>query len=261
MALSQEQISELKKYQKILNQLEKILNVSNNEDQKKRVTKDIQKFKNRILMISPSGIPDTIQSFSRSEPVEDNPGDLKQARSLKNAQSIFDNLVVMRVSPHSTDPEINFLSTIINLLEVEFLPILSDAHIKFDFSHISERNNVLKQFENIKRTVKVLIETIEEYASSDKQDFKEQMGRMKNKQSRVFISEASELFKAIKTFLDKILNDLAHGENIINNIDEIIKFNPKTEQGTILQGKQILESLETFSSFLEIALDNIAVPK
>lgn len=264
MALSTEQISELKKYQKMLSQLEKILSVSNNEDQKKRVTKDIQKFKSKILVISPSGIPDAIQSFSRSEPRETNdeePSETVNIKVYKSVQSIFDNLVVMRISPHSTDPEINFISTIINFLEIEYIPALGDSHIKFDFSHISERNTVVKQFENIKRTTKVLIETIEEYASSDKQDFKEQMGRMKNKQSRVFISEASELFKNLKTFVDKILLVLSKGENIINNINETIKFNPKTEPGTILQGKKIREALESMSAFLEIALSNISVPK
>lgn len=264
MALSAEQISELKKYQKMLSQLEKILSVSNNEDQKKRVSKDIEKFKSKILIISPSGIPDAIQSFNRSEIRESSDEEVSDKINIKvykSVQSIFDNLVVMRISPHSTDPEINFISTIISLLEVEYIPVLGDSHIKFDFSHINERNAVVKQFENIKRTTKVLIETIEEYANSDKQEFKEQMGRMKNKQSRVFISEASELFKSIKTFIDKILEDLSKGENIINNISETIKFNPKTESGTILQGKQIRESLESMSAFLEIALSNISVPK
>ncbi|HNH11392.1 MAG TPA: hypothetical protein PK683_23025, partial [Leptospiraceae bacterium] len=60
MALSTEQIIELQKYQKMLYQLEKILLVSGNEDQKKRVSKTIQKYKSRILSISPDGIPDEV---------------------------------------------------------------------------------------------------------------------------------------------------------------------------------------------------------
>ena len=167
----------------------------------------------------------------------------------------------MRLCPHSTDPEINLLSTLINLFEIEYIPVISDAHIKFDFSTLSERNSVIKLFENIKRTIKVLIETIEEYASTDKQEFKEQMGRMKNKQSRVFISEASELFKSMKTFVDKILHDISEGENIINNLEEVIRFNPKTESATLLQGKKIKYALEEISTFLETALDNISIPK
>ncbi len=261
MALTAEQISELKKYQKMLIQLEKINSISNYPDQKERVSRDIIKYKAKILSISPNGIPDTIQSFGRADSSSsEDDGSFPKKKNIQ-IQSIFDNLVVMRLCPHSTDQEINFLSTIINMLEVEFMPVISDSHIKFDFSHISERNNIQKQFESLKRTMKVLIETVEEYATTDKQEFKEQMGRMKNKQSRVFLSEASELFKNFKVFIDSTLLDLSKGENIINNIEEVIKFNPKTEHGTILSGKSITESLEAIGAFLDIALSNISVPK
>lgn len=258
MPLSSEQITELKKYQKILNQLDKIQSVSNNEEQKKRVVKDIQKYKAKVLVISPSGIPDTIQSIYTSDSRNE---DSSSKGKKNNTQSLFDNLVIMRLCPHSTDQEINLLSTLINLFEAEYLPVISDAHIKFDFSTLNERNTVVKLFENIKRTVKVLIETIEEYASTDKQEFKEQMGRMKNKQSRVFISEASEFFKSMKAFIDKTLHDISQGENIINNIDEVIRFNAKTESATILQGKKIKDALSEISIFLETALSNISIPK
>lgn len=258
MPLSSEQITELKKYQKILNQLDKIQSVSNNEEQKKRVVKDIQKYKAKVLVISPSGIPDTIQSIYTTDSRKE---DSNSKGKKNNTQSLFDNLVIMRLCPHSTDQEINLLSTLINLFETEYLPVISDAHIKFDFSTLNERNTVVKLFENIKRTVKVLIETIEEYASTDKQEFKEQMGRMKNKQSRVFISEASEFFKSMKAFIDKTLYDISQGENIINNIDEVIRFNAKTESATILQGKKIKDALSEISTFLETALSNISIPK
>ena len=65
MALSSDQITELKRFQKILNQLDKISSVSNSEDQKKRVSKEIQKYKAKVLVISPSGIPDSLNPASR----------------------------------------------------------------------------------------------------------------------------------------------------------------------------------------------------
>ena len=58
MALSSDQITELKRFQKILNQLDKISSVSNSEDQKKRVSKEIQKYKALIL----GGIVATVSS-------------------------------------------------------------------------------------------------------------------------------------------------------------------------------------------------------
>ena len=188
MALSNQQFQELKKYQRIIKQLEKIQNSSMNEDQKKRVAKDLIKYRDKIQFITPDGVPDNIQIVSLR--------DMKKAKKSQEGEdekqyhnpniltrdNVLENLIVMKASSHSTDPEINLISTLISLLETEYAPILGDSHIKFDFSHINERDNILKHLENIQRTMKVLTETIEEYALSDKQDFKEQLGRMKNKQ-------------------------------------------------------------------------------
>ncbi|MCB1176339.1 MAG: hypothetical protein KDK36_02060 [Leptospiraceae bacterium] len=267
MALNHEQILLLQKYQKMLSQLEKIMLVSVNEDQKKRVNRDIQKYRNLVLSISPDGIPDNIHVV-RAAPVDKKPN--KKENKDKNKkdepiyaitrENILSNLVIMKISPHSNDPEINFIATLITTLETEYVPILGDSHIKFDFSHVTEKDNMLKHLENIRRTMKVLSETIEEYAQSDKQDFKEQLGRMKNKQGRIFISEAGELFKNFRDFITKVFNSIADGTGIIMNIDDTIHFNPRFEKATVLEGKSIKEAVRMFVEFTHAAIDSINVP-
>ncbi|HMV79893.1 MAG TPA: hypothetical protein PKN56_22875 [Leptospiraceae bacterium] len=272
MALSTEQIIELQKYQKMLYQLEKILLVSGNEDQKKRVSKTIQKYKSRILSISPDGIPDevlvarpTVKTSVESKSSGSNDPSKQVVTSVPTQgyltkENVLSNLVIMKVSPNSHDTEINMIATLVTMLEQEYVPVLSDSHIKFDFSHVAERDGILKHLENIQRTMKVLSETIEEYALSEKQDFKEQLGRMKNKQSRIFIAEAGDLFKTFKAFLDKVLTELNDGISIIMNLEEKIQFNPKFEKATILQSKTIPDALRQFYEFIQAALDNIAMP-
>ncbi len=255
MALNTEQIILLQRYQTLLQQLEKILLISQNEEQKKRVTKEIQKCKSKILAISPEGIPDNIH-IVRAQPFMEK-GKPQMAITKEN---ILSNIVVMKISPHSNDPEINFIATLINLLEDEYAPILGDSHIKFDFSHQSERDNLLKHLENIRRTMKVLSETIEEYAQAEKQDFKEQLGRMKNKQSRIFIAEAGELFKTFRDFIVKVNTTINSGTNIINNLEEPIHFNTRFERATLLEGKSIPEALRLFEEFTHAALEKINVP-
>ncbi|MCB1142076.1 MAG: hypothetical protein H7A24_09295 [Leptospiraceae bacterium] len=266
MALSNQQFQELKKYQRIIKQLEKIQNSSMNEDQKKRVAKDLIKYRDKIQFITPDGVPDNIQIVSLR--------DMKKAKKSQEGEdekqyhnpniltrdNVLENLIVMKASSHSTDPEINLISTLISLLETEYAPILGDSHIKFDFSHINERDNILKHLENIQRTMKVLTETIEEYALSDKQDFKEQLGRMKNKQSRIFISEAGELFINFKDFLEGINKELTQGGSIIMNLDERIHFNPRFEKSTLLEGKTIAEALAQFYEFTVAVINNINIP-
>lgn len=258
MALSADQILELQKLQRLLALLEKTLASSKNDEQKKRVSKDIQKYKARILAISPDGIPDTIHNVVASPILKEQ--NLAEHSHLTSDSGILSNIAIMKISPHSYDSEINFIATLIDMMETEYIPILGDSHTKFDFSHATERDNVLKHMENIRRTMKVLTETIEEYALSEKQDFKEQLGRMKNKQSRIFISEAGELFKVFRDLLEKIQKDMNSGGVVVMNLGEKIHFNPRFERATILEGRDVSYALRQFLEFTKAAIDSINIP-
>ncbi|MBK8393998.1 MAG: hypothetical protein IPL26_01980 [Leptospiraceae bacterium] len=262
MALSGDKVVELQKLQRLLSLLEKTFAASKNEEQKKRVSKDIQKYKSMILTISPDGIPDnihnaTVYQQNTSHPVDSNQSTLSHSQSNAN---ILSNIAIMKISPHSHDSEINFIATLINVMETEYVPILGESHTKFDFSHATERDTVMKHLENIRRTMKVLTETIEEYALSEKQDFKEQLGRMKNKQSRIFISEAGDVFKVFKDFLEKVQNDMESGGVVVMNLGEKLHFNPRFERATMLEGKDVGYALRQFAEFTKAALESVHVP-
>jgi hypothetical protein len=257
MALSADQIVELQKLQKLLNLLERTLASAKNDEQKRRVSKDIQKYKSKILAISPDGIPDNIHNAVTSQ---NSSPSRTPAEHINSNTNVLSNIAIMKISPHSHDSEINLIATLINVMETEYIPVLGDSHTKFDFSHATERDTVIKHLENIRRTMKVLTETIEEYALSEKQDFKEQLGRMKNKQSRIFISEAGDLFRAFKDFLEKVENDMQTGGVVVMNLGDKIHFNSRFERATILEGKDVGYCLRQFMEFTRAAFDSINVP-
>lgn len=257
--LSNDQILELQKLQRLMSLLQKTHTDSKNDDQKKRVAKDIQKYKSKILLISPEGIPQNINSFqipSSGGNNFDSPNDI----AAKEKINPLANLAIMKISPHSHDNEINYIGTLINILETEYIPLLGDSHAKLDFSHAAERDTLMKTVENLRRNIKVLTETIEEYALSEKQDFKEQLGRMKNKQSRIFISEAGEVFKAFKDFLFKVMDSIDTGVIVVMNLNEKLHFNPKYENATLFEGKEVHFALRQFYEFTEAALGTIHMP-
>ena len=103
-------------------------------------------------------------------------------------------------------------------------------------------------------------ENTKEYALSEKQDFKEQLGRMKNKQSRIFISEAGDMFKVFKEFLEKVQNDMEDGGVVVMNLGDKIHFNSRFERATLLEGKDIGYALRQFLEFTKAALQSISVP-
>lgn len=263
MPISNEDIQELQKLQKMVTQLENILKISNNEEQKQRVSKDLIKYRKRILEISPEGVPENLysapnKSEKHSEKEEKQQVNDTNVDTINN--DILSNITILKMCPHSNDNEINLLATIINIMENDYLPILGESHIKLDFSHATERDNIFKYMENIRRNMKVLTETIEEFALADKQDFKEQLGRMKNKQSRIFISEAGDLFKNYKDFLQKLVIDAEAGGTVVTNLDEKIHFNPKFERSTMFEGVEVKKAIKQFYEFTKAALSNVNLP-
>lgn len=258
MALSSDQIVELQKLQRLLSLLERTHTAAKNDEQKKRVAKDIQKYKAKILAISPDGIPDNIHNAVTPKPASASTA--STADHISSKTNILSNIAIMKISPHSHDAEINLIATLINVMETEYVPVLGDSHTKFDFSHATERDTVIKHLENIRRTMKVLTETIEEYALSEKQDFKEQLGRMKNKQSRIFISEAGELFKAFRDFLEKVEADMETGGVVVMNLGDKIHFNSRFERATILEGKDVGYCLRQFLEFTKAAMESVNIP-
>lgn len=252
MPISHEQILELQKYQKMIRQLEKIQSYSENDNQKMRSTWYLDKYRKKMNEISPEGIPDNLdQAAEHYKNIQENP---------EAQQSLLARFPVMKISPSSNDPEVNQIGTWVNVLDREYLPILNEAHVKFDFSHGAEKDGVVKHMENIRRNIKVLTETIEEFTQAEKQDFREQLARMKNKQTRIFITEAYELFSKFNDFLDQVLSDMKVGGGVVMNLEEPIHFNPRFEKATLLEGYPIPKALEEFRDFTKEALDNIHIP-
>lgn len=253
MPLTPEQIVEISRLQSMIRNLEKIQRESRDDFQQMRVSKDIEKYQRKIREISPEGIPDNLQAAVTAKSKNSKNADEEEYKLL----SMFP---VMKISPNSHDREINQIGTIINAIDLEYMPVLGDTHIKFDFANQTERDTLIKHLENLRRNMKVLTETIEEYAQAEKQEFREQLGRMKNKQSRIFIAESYEFLKKVREFLDKVNRSIRAGDSVIMNLEEKITFNPRFEKATLLEGKSIPEALIQFQEFVKEAMDVINLP-
>lgn len=253
MPLSQDDIQELTRLQKMLKNLERIEKGAKNDLQKERVAFDIERYRRRIQEVSPEGIPENLEQTMQNVK-------MRAADSDNVKHKVTSQYPVMKITPNSNDTEINQIGTLINIMDLEYIPILGDAHIKFDYSHATERDTVLKYMENLRRNMKILIETIEEYSAADKQEFREQLSRMKNKQSRIFIAESFETLSKFQEFLKSVNHEIREGNNVIMNLEEPIKFNTRFEKATMLEGKSIMEGLREFQQFVDEACELIKLP-
>ena len=174
--------------------------------------------------------------------------------------NILDKYPVQPPSKHSTDSDLNMITTMINVVQREYWPVLTDMHCKLDFSHSSERDSVRNKLENCVRSMSVLIETIDEYATADKQDFREQLLKMKNKQTRLFLIEADEMFKTVRDFLQKINEDVSQGGGVVTNKGDILKFNSRFEEATVLEGQPLVDGLREFEALCTATVERLNLP-
>jgi hypothetical protein len=181
--------------------------------------------------------------------------------SVEKDQISWDYKIPMKkASNHCNDQEINFLFSSIDFIQKEFWPILSEQHIRLDFTYSQERQSLRFQFDELIRELNSLIETVEDYALAENPDFRDQLYKMKNKQIRLFLINANEFFKKLKDFLNRLLSELDKRTSVIKNLDDRIEFNPQFEEASLLNGYTIREALVEFIDLIQFILKKINLP-
>ncbi|MDH5654782.1 MAG: hypothetical protein OEZ34_02670 [Spirochaetia bacterium] len=256
-----------------IGKMEIIVRTSGNPGQVERIRKEIIKYRARLSQMAPEAnaqtadIDDLSRAFGMSLPTEAvipvpiQPAATSQsAESQGEALSLVDSIEMHKASPHSSDYDINFLSTVFHLIQKEYWPAISELHTKLDFSNAGMRDSIRNKIDNVMRNLKVLAETIEEYALADKQDFREQLLKMKSKQSRIFLMESNSLLREISVFLSMLVDDISSSGSIVVNKDEIIEFNSRFEQAERLNGQTVSYAITEFNIFIKQVIKKMNLP-
>lgn len=261
-----EQLTEIDKILKYVKQMEGIIRTSPSREQVERVRKELKRFREKLQELMP-GVdalklsPDDIRTQLGLAAA---PAPETAARPQVNQEEqgdILDRFPLQKASPHCTDPDVNLMSTMLLVLQKDYWPAISEQHCKLDFSHANERDTIRHLLENAVRSLKVLAETIEEYATADKQDFREQLLKMKNKQTRIFLFETNEVMKQVREFLKKLVDDLDRGGGSVMNKDEMIKTNVRFEESNYLDGRQIKDAIHEVEYFVGKVIERLNLPQ
>ncbi len=259
---SRTQLDEIEKLLKYIKQMEGIIRTSPNKEQVERVKKEIQKHKDKLSSIVPgikgNQTADDIRAALGFTTLSENEG---PGAFIPAGADILAKFPVQKASPHSSDAEVNFVSTILTTIQKEYWPAISDLHCKMDFSHTAERDLLRTQLDNALRNLKVLAETIEEYSQAEKQDFRDQLLKMKNKQTRIFLYETNQILKKIRDFLRDLIQDIKNGGNPILNKNDAIHFNSRFEEATALEGVRVGDALIEFDMYATQAVERINLPE
>ncbi len=259
MEFTADQKVEIEKLLKYVRQMEGIIRTSPSAEQKERVTKQLQQYREKLAAVT-GGRADKLNLSEIESAIGAVPGPKSNAAPSGKTYNILDKYPVQQASKNSSDSDLNLMATMLAVVQREYWPVLTDMHTKLDFSFSSERDTVRTKLENAQRSLGVLIETIDEYAGAEKQDFREQLLKMKNKQTRLFLIEMNELFKTMREFLTRINQDLSSGGGVVTNKKDVLKFNPRFEEATVLEGQPLSEGLREFESFCVAAIERLNLP-
>ena len=266
MDLNQDQLLEIDKLTKYIKQMEGIVRTSPNPDQVARVKRELQKYREKLKTLYPDFDPSQhhVEDL-RSELGLDGGGGGKARANSGGGESeghdILDKFPVAKASPNCQDHDVNFLATILHVIQKEYWPAISDQHTRMDFSLNQERDTVRHHLDTALRNLKILTETIEEYAQAEKQDFREQLLKMKNKQTRVFLFETNDMLRLLREFMKKVAADIHQNGSGIQNKADRIQFNAKFEDATLLEGYTIRDAVLEFMELLDQTIAQLRLPQ
>jgi hypothetical protein len=255
--------------------MEGIIRTSPNPEQKARVQKELAKQRARLATIVP-GLDATRMNHTQIVSALEMGGENaagsgsgsgapaaagSRSKAGGGAYSVLDKFPVEKASANSSDPDVNFLAAVFTAIQKEYWPAISEQHCDMDFSRGAERGALRTQLDNVLRNMKVLLETIEEYAGAEQQDFREQLLKMKNRQTRAFIFDANDMLRKIRDFMEPLLEDIEVGGGIITNKNDTFRFNSRYEDATVLEGAAVADGVQEFARFVQEAIEHLNLPQ
>ena len=252
MPLTEEEKLELQKLLKMDRQYAGIMRTSPNPEAKRRASIDLKKIRDRIDELCPDGVPETL-TIPQVAP--------KQTVAEKLQQyEVLSQFSIQKTSLNCDDKDVNMLAMVLRVWEDEFAPATGDNHLKLEFSLAQERDSHFAILENLKRNLKQLTNTIEDFALATREDFKAQLHDMKLRYTRHYLSEGIAFLKRIKAFWEKVDEDIQNGGQSCLNPEEIIEFNRHFESATFLEGYSSSKVVHTSVVFITEAIDSLNLP-
>jgi hypothetical protein len=243
---------ELESKRRVLKQLEGVYKTSTSLFQKKRVLREIHNVKNLIqnlrgrLLMSGSEEEEFLGFTDLVPPPAPRPDERRPAQG---AYSLLGFVPVSRHRDDSRDREIDAIVSYGVFFEKNYLPLLSDYYIKFNFSHSIKRDTFYPRHMEIKKALKEYnyeldILNREEFNSIAHYRDKSVIHKVRHR----YLLLLDRYFKDLRDFLDELIGDLRAGGTFVLNPYEKVNLS-EFEDNRRLDGLSVAEILEEMRTF------------
>lgn len=256
MSLSEAQKTELLTLQKLSRQYEGIIRTSRNLEQQNKAKIELKKIRDKIESIAPGGAAD--QFLAANPAAAPTYGKKKSIEDIGETYPTLGKMPMTRITPNSDELEVNILGSVLNAWENTFYPAL--GKIKLDFALSAERDTHFTILESLKRQMKILVETIEDFNRAVREDSKAQLRDMRTRQQRQFMFDGGTFLKKIHEFWRSVYEDIqANGPKCFNK-DDTIMVDTRLETANYFHGRSVRETARFTVMFLHEAIEALNLP-
>ena len=217
--LTQEQRVEVTKILEYLKRMEPIIQTSPNPEQKSRVGKDIAQYKSKLEQLLPkvdlkdknlAAILSVVGPLATPENEEPPPPHAKKGIE----GEILSRIQVKKASSHCNHSEVNLISTVLNMIDQIYWPVLDKSYFKVDYQHVPRRNALQLKLENVLRSVKSFIEIMEDEFAGQRAEPQKRLAEIKSHSTRKLLMEGDTFIKSMHSFLSILLDDIKIKDNL-----------------------------------------------
>ncbi|MBN2039576.1 MAG: hypothetical protein JW864_06020 [Spirochaetes bacterium] len=240
---------------KTIKLLESIFKTNRNELKKAQIRRDINKLRSQLKEIYPDSdlkdIENTIYANLMASPAPEEHAITK----FKNLSSITIELF----SSHKEDAEINEAASIMKYFQERIWVVISDQHVKLDYTNSSERDTLYRKLDECNRAFKTFCQTIDDIEKTRSTEYLNQLHLMRVRHGRLFLFEIHQFFKSVRQFISNLIANYESGGNMILNPDDMIQYAEYEEYSTY-ENWSVINALINMLEFINEALELINIP-
>ena len=164
-------------------------------------------------------------------------------------------------APTSLQTEMFHLALYAAFYEREFLPFLTEKHLKLDLKYSMDRDAFYSSFESLQRKISDYREAHQNITDGMvSRDLETEIRKRALKITRVVEMEAAKFFRAIERFCDELVEDARAGGVKCRNSEGVISFD-KIEGNRMLQGRKVIDVLDQLENVAAEAVGYLNIPE
>ena len=257
---------ELKRLNKLIRQYEAVYRTAPNADQKERVQRQLrefQGFRQKILAVNVIDERALEESAPEEEPLEQFPvlALLIRENEGLNPDTRIASFAAKDSAPTSLQSEMFHLALYTAFYEREFLPFLTEKHLKLDLKYSMDRDAFYNTFESLQRKIsdyRDAHQSITEGMVS--RDLETEVRKRALKLTRMVEVEAAKFFRTVERFCADLLQDAREGGVKCRNWEREVSFD-KIEGSRMLQGRKVIDVLAQLKDIAAEAVAYLNVPE